>query len=121
MSVFPTSPLLSSVNERFCIMEKTRIPDGIGGSKLAWRNGMEFDVAPTLDSSTEARIGEVQGLTSVYTFFVPKGLDLQDQDYIKRLKDGAVFRVKSPGTEQQAPSISAMNMEFVAAERAELP
>lgn len=120
MSIFPQSPLLSAVNEIFCFMDKTRVSDGVGGTKPAWTEGIEFEVAPNLDSSTEARIGEVQGLTSVYTFLVKKGTELEYHDVIKRKKDGKTFRVTSDGKEKQTPAISAMDMELITAEEWEL-
>lgn len=116
MSVFPQSPLLSAVNEKFCIMEKRRQDDDAGGSYTEWVEGLEFDVAPSLDNDTEARIGEVQGLTSVFTFLIPRGIDLVYHDVIKRKRDGKTFRITSDSGEEQTPSISAMSMRSVSAE-----
>lgn len=120
MSVFPQSPLLTSVNERFCIMEKTRVSDNAGGSNVAWKEGLEFDVAPSLDNSTQTRIGEVQGLTSVYTFLIPKGINLEFHDVIRRKSDNKTFRVTSESKELETPSISAMSMRSISAEAWEL-
>ena len=120
MSVFPQSPLLTSVNEKFCIMEKTRADDNAGGSYTEWKEGLEFDVAPSLDNTSEARIGEVQGLTSVYTFLIPKGIELVYHDVIKRKKDGKTFRITSDSSESETPSISAMSMKSISAEAWEL-
>ena len=116
MSVFPQSPLLTAVNEKFCIMEKTRVSDGAGGSTVIWKEGLEIDVAPSLDNSGEARIGEVQGLTSVYTFMISSAINLEYHDVIKRKKDGKTFRITSDGKELETPSISAMSMRSVSAE-----
>ena len=120
MSVFPASPLLTSVNEKFCIMDKIRVSDGAGGSLVTWKEGVEFDVAPDLDNSREARIGEVQGLTSVYTFLIPDTITLEYHDVIKRKNDGKTFRITSDAKEDETPSISAMNMRRVSAEAWEL-
>ncbi len=120
MSVFPQSPLLSAINEKFCIMEKRRVDDNAGGANTAWVEGLEFDVAPSLDNTTEARIGEAQGLTSVYTFLIPKGIDLVYHDVIRRKKDGKTFRITSDSGEEQTPTISAMNLRSVSAEAWEL-
>lgn len=120
MSVFPQSPLLTAVNEKFCIVEKTRVKDNAGGSTVAWKDGLEFDVAPSLDNNTEARIGEVQGLTSVYEFLIPSTISLVYHDVIKRKSDGKTFRVTSDPKEVQTPSISAMSMRSVTAEAWEL-
>lgn len=120
MSVFPQSPLMTSINEKFCIMEKVRISDGAGGSIVSWKEGLEFDVAPSLDNSTEARIGEVQGLTAIYTFMIPDTIDLEYHDVIRRKSDNKTFRVKSDGKENETPPISVMNMRSVSAEEWEL-
>lgn len=120
MSVFPQSPLLTSVNEKFCIVEKTRVADGAGGSTVTWRDGLEFNVAPSLDNDTETRIGEVQGLTAIYEFLIPSNINLVYHDVIKRKSDGKTFRVKSEPKEVETPSISAMSMRSVSAEAWEL-
>ena len=120
MSVFPQSPLLSAVTETFYIMEKTRVSDNAGGSIVTWKSGMEIQAALSLDNSTQARIGEVQGLTEVYTLLIPKTVNLEYHDVVKRKSDNKTFRITSDSDEFKTPSISAMSMRSVSAEEWEL-
>lgn len=120
MSVFPQSPLLSAVTEPFIIMEKTRVDDGAGGSYTTWKDGLEFEAALSLDNSPLVRIGEMQGLTEVYTVLYPQSIELEFHDVIKRKSDGKTFRIKSDGQDNKTPSISAMALRSVSAEKWEL-
>lgn len=120
MSIFPQSPLLSAVSEKFYIMEKTRVSDGAGGSNTAWKEGLEFEAALSLDNSAQVRIGEMQGLTEVYTILYPKTISLDYHDVIKRKSDNKTFRITSDGKDMETPSISAMSLRSVSAEKWEL-
>lgn len=120
MSVFPQSALLSAITEKFYIVERTRVSDNAGGSIVTYTDGMEFEAAIALDNSTQARIGEVQGLTEVYTLLIPMTLSLEYHDIIKRKSDNKTFRITSDSDEVKTPSISAMSMRSVSAEEWEL-
>lgn len=120
MSIFPQSPLLSAVNETFYIMEKTRVSDNAGGSINTWKEGLEFEAALSLDNSPQVRIGEMEGLTEVYTVIYPQSIELDFHDVIKRKSDSKIFRITSDGNDMKTPSISAMALRSVSAEKWEL-
>lgn len=90
--------------EPVCFMEKTRTPDGEGGFITAWTEGAEFKASITFDTSMAARVGEKQGVTSLYTVTTSKNAKLEYHDVIKRLRDGKVFRITSDGDDKQTPA-----------------
>ena len=108
--------LLKEAMEAVILMEKTRIPDSVGGTVSVWTEGMEFQAAIVSDTSIEARIGQVQGVRSVYTVTVPKNINLDYHDVFKRLSDGKVFRVTSDWEDKQTPSRATFKFNQVTAE-----
>ena len=103
------------------LMDKRRVPDGEGGFLTTWTEGAKFMAAIVLNTSIEARIGEKQGLTSLYTVTTAKNAVLQYHDVFKRLYDGKTFRVTSDGDDKQTPNSATLNMAQVTAEEWGLP
>ena len=88
-----------------CFKERQRVPDGEGGFITGdWIDGVHFKASITFDSSMQARIGEKQGVTSLYTITTGKNAKLEFHDVIKRLSDGKIFRVTSDGDDKQTPA-----------------
>lgn len=90
--------------EEVCFMEKQRVPDGEGGFITTWNEGPSFRASITFDSSMQARIGEKQGVTSLYTITTAKNARLEYHDVLKRISDQKVFRVTSDGDDKQTPA-----------------
>lgn len=108
--------------ERPCIlMEKMREPDGAGGYYVAWREGILFYSYQALETSMEARVAEVQGVTSLYSALIKKDVPLEYGDYFKDMQSGDTFRVTSRPDEKQAPKSSTLGMKYFTAERRALP
>ena len=100
-----------------CIMlDKTTVADGYGGYDTIWSEGAEFDAAIVLDTSMEARVGQKQGVTAVYTVTTSKVMNLQYHDVFKRLSDNKIFRVTSDGDDKKTPVSSSLDMRQVTAE-----
>ena len=66
--------LLSDSMEDFIMMDRTTMPDSYGGYTSVWRDGAVFKAAAVLDTSIQARIGEKQGVTALYTITTSKVL-----------------------------------------------
>lgn len=113
--------LLDNAMTPCVLMDRTTISDGSGGYIPAWVEGAEFDAAITYDTSMQARIGEVQGVKSLYTVTTRKGMNLQGRDIFKRLEDNKIFRVTSDGDDNKTPSTARLNMRQVTAEEYVLP
>ena len=112
--------LIDSMMESCVIMNKSKVSDGEGGYITEWQEGAPIDVAIVHDSSMQAKIGERQGVTSVYTLTTRQDVVLEYHDVIKRLKDGKIFRVTSDAGDEKSPKVSTLNMAQVSAEKWEL-
>lgn len=112
--------LLDSAYEPFVMMDKTTVPDGYGGFRPSWKEGASFDAAATFDTSVEARVGAVQGATSLYTITTSRAINLQYHDICKRVSDGKIFRVTSDGDDKKTPKPAGLDMRQVTAEEWEL-
>ena len=113
--------LLESAYEPFVMMDKTTVADGYGGFYATWAEGAEFQAAATYDTSIEARIAAVQGVTSMYTVTTSKAIALEYHDVIKRVSDGLILRVTSDSKDKQTPPSATLNMRVVTAEEFDLP
>lgn len=109
------SLLLSSL-EPFAMLDKTIVPDGYGGFMPTWKQGVEFEASAIFDTSVEARVGAVQGVTSLYTITTSRAINLQYHDVVKRLSDGKTFRVTSDGDDKKTPKSATLDMRQVTAE-----
>lgn len=108
--------LLDNAMEPCVMLDKTRKPDGEGGYIDVWTESVEFQAAIVFDSSMEARIGEKQGVTSLYTVTLPRGVRLDYHDVFRRLSDGKLFRVTSDGDDKVTPASASFQFSQVTAE-----
>ena len=112
--------LLSDAMENCIFMNKTKVPDGYGGYRDTYTDGAEFDAAIVFDTSIEARVGEKQGVTSLYTVTTSKAMTLEYHDVFKRIRDGKIFRVTSDGDDKFTPASASLDMRQVTAEEWQL-
>ena len=98
-----------------------KIDDGYGGEKTQIIKGAHIQCAIVLNNSIEAQIAQKQGIKAFYTITTSKDLNLQYHDVIKRLDDGAIFRVTSDGDDYKTPDSAGLDMRQVNAEKWELP
>lgn len=112
--------LLSDAMTTCVILNKQTEADGYGGYITTWTDGAEFKAAIVLDSSMEARIGEKQGVTALYTVTTSRALNLQYHDVFRRVEDGKIFRVTSDGDDKKTPKSAGLDMRQVSAEEWEL-
>lgn len=113
--------LLQDALEPFVMMDKTTAPDGYGGYVATWADGASFDAAATVDTSMQARIGEKQGVTAMYTITTGKNMNLQYHDVVRRVSDSKIFRVTSDGDDKKTPNSAMLNMRQVTAEEWSVP
>lgn len=113
--------LLDSAMEAFLFIDKTRQPDGESGYITVWQEGAEFTANARYDTSMQARIGEAQGVTAMYTITTRKTVTLEYHDVVKRVRDGKIFRVTSDGDDVKTPNSASLDMRQVTAEEWKLP
>lgn len=112
--------LLDEMMETCVFLNKQRTDDGVGGYSTVWTEGPEFKAAITFDTSLEARVADVQGVTSLYTVTVQRDLMLEYHEVFRRRKDGKIFRVTSDGDDKFTPMSAGLDMRQVTAEEWEL-
>lgn len=112
--------LLDEAMENCVFLNKARVDDGYGGYKTEWTEGAEFKAAIVFDTSIEARVGEIQGVTSLYTITTAKSLTLEYHDVFKRLSDNKIFRVTSDGDDKYTPMSAGLDMRQCTAEEWEV-
>lgn len=108
--------LLSEAMENCIFLTKTKVPDGYGGYVDTYTDGAEFKAAITFDTSIQARVGEKEGVTSLYTVTTGKEMVLEYHDVFRRTRDGKIFRVTSDGDDKYTPASASLNMRQVTAE-----
>jgi hypothetical protein len=107
--------LLDDAYEPFVMMDKASSLDEYGSVIRTWSEGAEIRAAATFDTSTEARIGAAQGVTSFYTITTPRSVNLQYYEVVKRVSDGKIFRVTSDGDDKKTPASASLDMRQVTA------
>lgn len=113
--------LLDVVTERFQMIDKTTVDDGMGGYERRWVDGATFDAAISLDDSVQAQTAMAAGVKGVYTVTTKKSINLQFHDVFKRLSDGKIFRCTTDGDDKKTPPTAGLNMRSVRAEEWVLP
>ena len=104
------------------MMRQTRQSDGYGGYTTVWTEETSpFKAAITFDNSIEARVAQVQGVTSVYTVTTRKDKVLMFHEVFKRLSDGKTFRVTSDGDDSATPASASLNMRQCTCEEWTIP
>ena len=113
--------LLSEAMENCTLLDRITSDDGYGGYISAWTEGASFDAAIVLDSSVEAKIAEVQGVTGLYTVTTKKAMNLQYHDVFRRESDKKIFRVTSDGDDDKTPKSAGLDMRNVSCVEWTLP
>lgn len=108
--------LLEESFEPFVMMDKTSEPDGYGGKITVWKEGAEIQATAAFDTSIQARIGGLQGLTEVYAIYTTRHVTLEWHDVVKRVSDGKIFRVTSDGDDKKTPRSAGLDLRMVTAE-----
>lgn len=108
--------LLSEAFEACVILDKKTESDGLGGVITHYTDGANINAAIVFNSSTEAKIAQAQGVTSVYKIITNKSVLLQYHDVIRRESDGKTFRITSDGSDNKTPKSASLNMREVDAE-----
>jgi hypothetical protein len=118
--VMINAPLIESMMVDCLIMDKQSVPDGEGGFSYQWVEGAPFKAAIVKNNTLNAKVAEKQGVTEVYTVTTERGIILELMTVFKRVKDGAVFRIKSNAVDSETPNVATFQFEQVTAEKWEL-
>lgn len=108
--------LLTASFEPFIFMEKQRVQDDYGGYGLIWSEGAEFEATADFPQSTNSIIADKLTERVNCTITTTKAITLQAYEYVKRLSDGAYFRVLSDGSFNKTPNSAGLDMRQSKAE-----
>lgn len=106
--------MLDDYKENLIIMEKRTVSDGMGGYETSWIEGATFKGAISLDNSTQAKLAEQQGVTSLYTITVDINIPLTFNDVVKRGND--YLRITSRPEDMITPKRARVQNKQLSAE-----
>jgi len=109
--------LLDEMRDSCVMMDKRTVPDGMGGFTIVWTEGATFDATVIKDNSTEAVVGQQQGMNELFTVVVNKSIALDYHDVFRRLSDGQTFRLTSSTLDSAAPERSTVPIAKATCER----
>jgi hypothetical protein len=113
--------MLEESFEKFTLLYKRPVPDGMGGYTREWVDGVQFEGSLDKDDDLQGRVAEQQGVTSVYTIITRKDIDLDFHDVFRRLSDGLTYRVTGDIKDSQTPKSAGLQYAWVPVERWDLP
>lgn len=113
--------LIDAVTEKFQMIDKTTVDDGLGGYERVWVDGAVFDAALSFDDSIQAQTAMAAGVKGIYTVTTKRAINLQYHDVFRRISDGKVFRCTTDGDDNKTPSTAGLDMRSVRAEEWVLP
>ena len=102
---------------KYVFRNKTQVPNGMGGYDEIYADGAEFSGSIVMDTSTEARVAEKQGVTSLYTLTVSPDIPLDYNDRFKDVETGTEYRVTSRKGEKKTPSVASFQFQNFSVER----
>ncbi len=112
--------LLDEAMDDCTMLDAYTVNDGYGVVKK-FRDGAPFKCATTLDTSTEARLAQQQGVKNLYTATTNRSINLQFHDVFRRNRDNKIFRVTSDGDDKKTPVSAGLDMRVVSCEEYVLP
>lgn len=102
--------------EDFIMQNWQSEPDGFGGIVWTLSDGAPFRAGIATMSSTEAQLAYQAGTKTVYRIAHRKTLELEQDDRVKRVKDGRIYRITSNSTDMTTPAPAFEAFSWVSAE-----
>lgn len=108
--------MLEDYFEPFLFMTKVKVPDDFDVLRDEYVDGASFRAGITTNNSNEAQIARQSGLKTIYTIVHPITMELSQNDRVKRVKDGRVYRITSNSADMTTPSVAQVKFSQVTAE-----
>lgn len=96
--------MLSDFFIPFNLQSRTPAPDGFGDVIWTYADAVPFMAGISTNSSDEAQIAYRNGLKTIYTIVLRKNLTLRQEDVVKRVTDGKLFRITSNAVDMATPA-----------------
>ena len=109
--------MLSDFFEPFCRVKRVSTPNGLGGTVDAWQDGESFQGGVTYVPGGEISIAEHRALRTVPVLAHETTVELKQDEYVRRLSDGAVFRVAGNSDDMRTPAQASVAFAQISVER----
>lgn len=113
--------LLSESFEDFALMQKTSVQDGEGGMDTEYTETEIFPAVANDVKSSSARVAQAITGKAAYIITTHRDVSLDFYAIIKRLSDGALFRITSLSEDNKTPISSALDIRQYDAEKWSMP
>jgi len=107
--------------EPFLLLERKDSSDGMGGRIPAFTDALTFQGVLTYTAGQEVGAAGQQLLAEQPALLHEFDVTLSPGDHIRRVKDGAVYRVAGRSDAQKAPAFSGLRFAQVPVERVVRP
>ena len=108
--------MLSDFFEDFIMQNWTSEPDGFGGIIWTLSDGASFRAGIATQNSAEAQLAYQAGTKTVYRIAHRKTLVLEQDDRVKRIKDGRIYRITSNSADMTTPAPAQEQFAWASAE-----
>lgn len=112
--------LLDQAYEPFVMIDKRSVSDGEGGYFTDYVDGAEISVAVTNENTSLTRIAEALTEKVEYRVITKRNVKFNQDDLIKRLSDGQVFRIYYKNT-KETPKSAGLDMKETFAQEWSIP
>ena len=102
------------------MMDKVSTPDGIGGFTRSWTEGAPLKASIEKQSANQITVAEQDDYGVRYLVTTNRNTLLDFHDVIKRVEDGAIFRIVVPSADKKTPQVATFSFAQAEAERWEL-
>ena len=112
--------LLDQAYEPFVMIDKRSVSDGEGGYFTDYVEGAEISVAVTNENTSLTRIAEALTEKVEYRVITKRNVKFNQDDLIKRISDGQVFRIYYKNT-KETPKSASLDMKETFAQEWSIP
>lgn len=109
--------MLTDYFEPFALLERAQSPDGLGGTEAVWRESLTFQGGVTFVPGSETAIAGLRALRTIPVLAHEYDVTLRQDDLIRRLSDGAMFRVAGCSADMKTPACADLRFAQVPVER----
>ncbi len=107
--------------EPFTLLERQSTPDGLGGETVSFTESGDFRGALTFTTGGEITAGGQAMLQENPVLLHEFDVTLTPGDYVRKAKDGAVYRVCSRSDNMRTPAFSGLTFAQAKVERVVIP
>lgn len=109
--------MLTDHFERFTLLERRAVPDGLGSTEEAWQSVTLFQGALTHDCGETISVGGRAALRMTPVLLHEFDVTLQMGDCVRRERDGSLWRVAGRSDDMRTPAFSGLSFAQVPVER----